>query len=151
VRFPVIVDKVGGAAMGLVAGVFAGGIVAIVAQYMPLRPSVAGYARYAVDNREVVVPGEATGGRSLNSETWDELKTSKPGQLDPGDKQTMMLLPMDDIVINTVSHLSDGGSLAWDQPLKQTHPDLVQELFAQRLGIQNRATRVALKDALESV
>jgi hypothetical protein len=151
VRFPVIVDKVGGGVMGLVAGVFAGGIVAIVAQYMPLHPSVAGYARYAVDNREVVVPGDATGGRSLNSETWDELKTTKPGQLDPGDKQTMMLIPMDDIIVNTVSHLSDGGSLAWDQPLKQAHPDFLQELFAQRLGVQGRATRVALKDAIGSV
>jgi hypothetical protein len=151
VRFPVIVDKVGGAAMGVVAGVFAGGIVAIVAQYMPLKPSVAGYARYAVDNRSVTIPPEGTGGRSLDSETWDELKTPKPGQLDPGDKQTMMLIPMDDIVVNTVGHLSDGGSLAWDKPLKEAHPDFLQELFAQRLGVQNRATRVALKDALQSV
>ena len=151
VRFPVIVDKVGGGVMGLVAGVFAGGIVAIVAQYLPLRPSVAGYARYAVDNRSVIIPPEASGSRSVDSETWDELKTTKPGQIEPGDKQTMMLLPMDDIVVNTVSHLSDGGSLAWDKPLKEAHPDFLQELFAQRLGIQNRATRVALKDAMQSV
>ena len=151
VRFPVIVDKVGGAVMGLVAGVFAGGIVSIVAQYMPLAPSVAGYARYSVDNRNVIVPPEGTGSRSLDSETWDELKTTKPGQLEQGDKQTMMLVPMDDVVVNTVSHLSDGGSLAWDKPLKEAHPDFLQELFAQRLGVQKRANRVALKDAMQSV
>src|SRR3954471_3381037 len=82
VRFPVIVDKVGGAAMGLIAGLFAGGIVAIVAQYMPLMPSVGGYARYAVDTRTVVVPSEATGRRSLDSEVWDKLKGEKPGQFE---------------------------------------------------------------------
>ena len=152
VRFPVIVDKVGGGVMGLIAGVFVGGIVAIVAQYMPLHPSVAGYARYAVDNRSVIVPPEGTGGRSLDSETWDELKTPKPGQFEQGDKQTMMLIPMDDVVVNTVSRLSArDGSLGWDAPLEQSHPDFLQELFAQRLGVQGRATRVALKDAVQSV
>jgi uncharacterized membrane protein len=150
VRFPVIVDKVGGAAMGLIAGLFAGGIVAIVAQYMPLMPSVGGYARYAVDTRSVVVPSEATGRRSLDSEVWDKLKGEKPGQFEPSDKQSM-ILPMDDLVVGTVNHLSDGGSLGWDKPLSQTHPDFLQELFAQRLGVQTKANRVATKDAVREV
>src|SRR5687767_11781931 len=47
VRLPLLMDKIGGAAMGLVAGVFAGGIILIVAQYLPLMPSVAGVARYS--------------------------------------------------------------------------------------------------------
>src|SRR3954452_20274396 len=147
VRFPVIVDKVGGASMGLIAGLFAGGIVAIVAQYMPLMPSVGGYARYAVDTRTVVVPSEATGRRSLDSEVWDKLKGEKPGQFEPSDKQSMVI-PMDDLVVGTVNHLSDGGSLGWDKPLSQTHPDFLQELFGQRLGVQTKANRVATKDAL---
>src|SRR5437762_6320062 len=50
VRVTPILDKVGGAAMGIVAGVFAAGIVALVAQYMPFMPSIAQYARYAVDD-----------------------------------------------------------------------------------------------------
>ena len=147
VRFPVIVDKVGGAAMGLIAGIFAGGIVAIVAQYMPLMPSVAGYSRYAVDTRTVVVPAEATGRRSLDSEEWDKLKGEKPGQFEPADRQSM-IIPMDDIVVGTVNHLSEGGSLAWDKPLSAAHPDFLQELFAQRLGVQTKANRVATKDAV---
>lgn len=150
VRFPVIVDKVGGGAMGLVAGLFAGGILAIIAQYLPLMPSVAGYARYAVDTRTVMVPPEATGSRSMDSEVWDKLKSEKPGQFDPADKQAM-ILPMDDMVVNTVSHLSDGGSLGWNRPLAATHPDFLQELFAQRLGIQTKATRVAAPSAVTSV
>src|SRR5688572_17522750 len=36
VRFPVLVDKIGGGAMGLIAGIFAAGILAIVAQYLPM-------------------------------------------------------------------------------------------------------------------
>lgn len=150
VRFPVLVDKVGGGAMGLVAGLFAGGILAIIAQYLPLMPSVAGYSRYAVETRTVVVPPEASGRSSLDSETWDQLKTAKPGQFDPADKQAM-ILPMDDIVVNTVSHLSDEGSLGWNRPLSATHPDFLQELFAQRLGIQTKATRVAAPSAMTSV
>jgi hypothetical protein len=150
VRFPVLVDKIGGGAMGLIAGLFAGGIVAIMAQYMPLMPSVAGYSRYAVDTHTVTVPSEATGGRALDSETWDKVKSEKPGQFDPGDRQSMVL-PMDDLVVNTVSRLSDGGSLGWDQPLAKSHPDFLQELFANRLGVQTKAPRVATKDAISSV
>ena len=150
VRFPVIVDKVGGAVMGLIAGVFAGGIVAIAAQYMPFMPNVAGYARYTVDDGMVVIPAEAVGRRAVDSEVWDRLKTESPGKLDKGDEQAMFL-PMDDIVVGTVSHLSDGGSLAWDRPLDSTHPNFLQELFAQRLGIQTGATRVAMPTAVTSV
>lgn len=151
VRFPVLVDKIGGAAMGLVAGVFAGGIMAIVAQYLPLMPSVGGYARYAVaDSRSVVVPPEATGRSATDSEVWDALKSEAPGRLDPQDKQAM-LLPMDDILVNTVSRLSDGGSLAGSRPLDSVHPNFLGELFAQRLGIQTGASRVATQAALGPV
>jgi hypothetical protein len=151
VRFPVTVDKVGGGAMGLVAGLFAGGIMAIVAQYLPLMPSVAGYARYATEGtRRVTVPPEATGRRAEDSETWDPLKSEKPGEFEAADKQAM-ILPMDDIVVNTVNHLSDGGSLGWDRPLTQVHPAFLDELFGQRLGIQPRANRVATAAALGTV
>jgi hypothetical protein len=152
-RFPVIIDKVGGAAMGLVAGVFAGGILAIVAQYLPMPPSVAGYTRYAtMGTREVTVPPEASrrGNRADVGETWDALKSETPGQFDSGDKQGL-ILPMDDVVVDTVKRLSDGGSLGWDRPLEDVHPDFLGEVFAQRLGIQPKATRIAVPDAVKSV
>ena len=151
VQFPTIVDKVGGAVMGLVAGVFAGGIMAIVAQYLPLMPSVAGYGRYATaESRSVIVPPEATGRSATDSEVWDALKSEAPGRLEAQDKQTM-LLPMDDIVVNTVSHLSDGGSLGGRRSLASVHPDFLAELFAQRLGIQTGATRVTTQAGLGPV
>lgn len=147
VRFPPIIDKVGAGAMGLVAGIFAGGIVAIVAQYMPLMPSVAGYARYAVQDREVTIPPLAEGGRALDSKTFDELKSDKISELDPADKQGL-LIPVDDIVVNTTYHLSDGGSLAGKVPMSEVHPAFLDEIFSQRLGIQTGGSRVATKDSV---
>src|SRR2546423_1117275 len=46
VRLPVIVDRIGGAAMGLIAGIFTAGIVALAAQALPFGPSIGGYSRY---------------------------------------------------------------------------------------------------------
>jgi hypothetical protein len=152
VRFPVLVDKIGGGAMGLIAGVFAAGILAIVAQYLPMAPAVAGYSRYATEStRSVTIPPEGAGGRrASNSETWDALKSEKPGAFEEGDKQAM-ILPMDDVVVNTVAHLSDGGSLGWNRPLKAVHPDFLGEMFGQRLGIQPKATRVMTAAGLGQV
>src|SRR5436190_1793245 len=39
IRMPAIVDKIGAGVMGLIAGIFAGGIVAIAAQSLPFGPS----------------------------------------------------------------------------------------------------------------
>ena len=151
-RFPVIVDKVGGAAMGLVAGVFAVGVIAIVAQYLPMAPAVGGYSRYVTEGtRSVTIPPEGAGGRrALNSETWDPLKSEKPGGFEEGDKQGIVL-PIDDVVVNTVARLSDGGSLGWNRPLTSVHPDFLQELFGQRLGIQAKASRVTTAAGLGPV
>src|SRR5687768_12573703 len=44
IRFPAIVDKIGGAITGLIAGVFAIGILAIAAQTLPFGPAVGDYA-----------------------------------------------------------------------------------------------------------
>ena len=149
VRFPVLVDKIGGGAMGLVAGVFAAGVVALTAQYMPLMPSIAGYARYTVDDREVTLPSIG-GARMTTSRMFDELKSQKPGQFDPADKAKMMV-PADDLLLQTVSHLSDGGSLSGKQKLTAIHPSLPDELFAQRLGVQTGSTRVVTNTGVTSV
>jgi hypothetical protein len=60
VRFPVLVDKVGASVMGLIAGIFALGVVTIAVQEMPFGPDIAGYHRYAVADRtlpQIKVPG----------------------------------------------------------------------------------------------
>ena len=47
-----------------------------------------------------------------------------------------MLLPVDDIVVAFTKHLSNGGALATDKPFESIHPDLIQEFYAQRVGIE---------------
>ena len=150
VRMPVLVDKIGAGVMGLIAGVFGAGMLALVWQYMPLMPSIAQYSRYATTTRETVVPPGATQQRAINSENQNELKSDKQGGFDPAERQKLVL-PADDVVVGTVAHLSDRGSLAGSQPLTRVHPDFIEELFAQRLGIQARAKRVVTADGITSV
>jgi len=142
VALPVMLNNVGGAAMGLIAGVFAAGVIAIAAEEMPFGPAVAGYGRYAmVGDRAIIIPQENA--RSLDSKTFDELKSDNAGSYDPADLQKMYL-PVDDILVGFVQRLSDGGALAGDQILSDIHPDLPEELFGQRLGIQIGANRIAM-------
>src|SRR5688500_4840937 len=61
IRLPVMVDRVGGAAMGVIAGIFTAGIVALAAQMLPFGPTVGGFARYAVEDRpEINVPASSS-------------------------------------------------------------------------------------------
>lgn len=143
-RLPVGVDKVGAAAMGLIAGIFATGIVAIAAQEFPFGPDIAGYTRFRVeDARPVVIPLP----QNLNGTVWDELSTTIPGQLgDKGESGAgVPIISVDDIVVKTVQALSNtDGALDNGNPLQQFHPNFLDELFAQRLGMETGAARVAL-------
>jgi hypothetical protein len=148
-RFPNIIDKVGGAVMGVVAGIFATGVVVLAAESMPFGPGIAGYSRYELSKDEAVtVP---TKGQQQDSFIYDEVPEYdaplKP--LDPA-KQTGLLIPVDDIVLATVQHLSDNGSLAGDRTLASIHPDYAQEMFGDRIGIQVGGNRSVLNiDTLE--
>ena len=53
VRYPVAFDKVGAAVMGLVAGFFASGIIAIAAQMLPFGATAVSHAAYEVEDAEV--------------------------------------------------------------------------------------------------
>jgi drug/metabolite transporter superfamily protein YnfA len=136
-RFPSTLDAVGGGVMGVIAGIYATGVFALAAQSLPFGPAVAGYSRYPLKGSQaVVVPGERT---SVDSYVYDELS---PDTFDPG-QENRLLIPVDDIVLATVQHLSDGGSLAGDRTLASIHPDYPQELFGQRLGVQVGAKHTA--------
>jgi hypothetical protein len=148
-RFPNLVDKIGGAVMGVVAGIFATGVVVLAAESMPFGPGIAGYSRYELSKDEsVVVP---TRGQMQDSFIYNEVPEYdaplKP--LDPA-KQTGLIIPVDDIVLETVQHLSDNGSLAGDRTLASIHPDYAQEMFGDRIGIQVGGNRSVLNiDTLE--
>jgi hypothetical protein len=144
-RLPVLADKIGAAVAGLFAGMFAVGIFAIAAQALPFGPSVAGYARYAlVDKAEVRVPGAR---QTMDSYTYDALKNAP---IDPADRSGL-IIPVDDMVVGLTRKLSDGGSLAGPNSFSAIHPDFLDELFFQRLGVQTGAKRVAYNLAEKQV
>src|SRR5688500_2139412 len=82
VRFPLYVDRVGGAVMGIIAGIFATGILAIAAQALPFTAG-APYTRYALDDdRDVAV--QTSGSRQAEDAfVKAQLDEAQPGQLNP--------------------------------------------------------------------
>jgi hypothetical protein len=132
IRFPVLLDKIGSGVLGLIAGIFATGVLAIAAQSLPFDPIIGGYARQTMttDPRNVVVQ---TGGRGSDSSVGDQLVGDYLG--DPAQMQHLWL-HQDDIVLGLARQLSDtGGSLANGAALAAAHPDYPTELFGQRMGI----------------
>jgi hypothetical protein len=147
-RLPLLVDRIGAAVMGLVAGVFAMGIITIAAQEFPFGPTFMGYSRYSVDDdhdENMQMPGRQ---QSKTYHVYDELKSDEPGVFDDSMKHTLYV---DDLVVNTTAYLSNGGSLAGDQALTRIHPDFLTELFGQRLGIEPGARNVAMNNASKGV
>jgi hypothetical protein len=137
VRFPVLVDKIGSAVMGLVAGVFAVGIVVLAAHTLPFGPSIMGYSRFPMNF-------DASAHLHLGGNTvtanFDQLDTERFLENQP----EKLLVPVDDLVVSFAEHVtSPGGPLASGTPLTEVHPDYLQELFAQRIGLQPAASRVA--------
>jgi hypothetical protein len=143
VRTPATLDKVASAAMGLVAGTYAVGIFVIALQMLPYGPTISffGYARFpVVATRAVYVHGSGYAS-DLDAVVNDQMVDAT---LDPEKETQRLWLPVDDLVLNTVGHLSDGGSLAGARTLASVHPDWLGELFGERLGEQTGNRRNAL-------
>jgi hypothetical protein len=137
IRMPHIADGIGGAIGGLVAGIFGVGIVMIAFQSMPFGPSIGGYSRYElVEHRDVTISPE--GQRQVNRVVYDEMKGKELSK-----EQQGLILPVDDIVLGFAKRLSNGGALAGERPFESVHPDLLQEMFGQRMGIEVAAKHTA--------
>ncbi len=54
-------------------------------------------------------------------------------------------------MVKTVAHVSNGGSLEGRQPLVAFHPDFLQELFGQRLGIEPGGKDIAMNNPAKHV
>ena len=129
IRVPVLVDKIGAAVMGFVAGAFALGTMVIAAQMLPFGPSIAGYSRYTInDTRSAIVPDERQDVDALVREQ------TEADRLNPDEAQHL-LLPVDDWVLNFVAYTS-AGSMSSSQKLTDVHPHLLTEYFGQRLGVE---------------
>lgn len=141
VRVPAALDKGGAAVMGIIAAVFATGIMAIAAQELPFTIAIGGFSRYDVqDDRQVVVPL----GRSLDRTEYAELSYGTPGKFgDDGAGHGVPILPVDNIVMGTVQMLST-GSLSAGKPLDEIHPNYLDELYGDRMGIEPGGNHVAM-------
>jgi hypothetical protein len=136
-RFPALPDHIGGGVMGVIVGIFATGIFVLAGESLPYGPSFGGYSRYPLKGSEnVVIPTER---QQVDTVMYDAMSGS---DFDPAQEKGL-LIPVDDIVLGLVQHLSDNGSLAGDRTLASIHPDYPQELFGQRIGIQVGAKHTA--------
>lgn len=151
VNFGVLPDKVGAGVMGLFAGMFTAGVIAIAAQALPFGPVMGGYSRWEASTNQLQlnrVPDWARVGRNdITSNLYfnDELKEPT---LDPA-KVSGLLLPVDDFVLSFTSMVS-AGSLSGDTEWKSVHPSYTNELFAQRLGLQPGAKKTAFEQNKQS-
>jgi hypothetical protein len=139
VRVPAIVDKVGGGIMGFIVGCLAVGLLAVAAQLLPFGPSIGGYARYRVKDPSQVVVKE-TEGSQKDRTVYDEFAERT---FDADTPHQGMILPVDDMVVGFVSVSSNGGSTAGGQPFAKIHPDYLQEIYGNRIGIEQGARRTA--------
>src|SRR5688500_1981235 len=114
VRVPAIVDKVGGGVMGVIAGVFAVGLVAIAAQQMPFGPSIAGFSRYEADDETSVYTPGGAGGRRVDAYIYDQMTRPRFEE----EARQSLLLPVDGVVVSAVEHLSDRGARSAGKPPK---------------------------------
>ncbi|HWB53365.1 MAG TPA: CvpA family protein [Tepidisphaeraceae bacterium] len=139
VRLPVLADKVGAGVFGVIAGIVTAGIIAIAAQMLPFGPVIAGYGRFeTVASRHVILSEGMR--QAQDMEIHDELKNGFDT-----DSQRKLILPVDDWVMNFVSYLSEpSGALAGERTVTSIHPDWLNELFADRLGVEVGGKRVAM-------
>jgi len=142
IRFPLMMDKIGAGAFGVVAGVFATGIVALAAESMPFGPSFGGYSRQALQDRaNVTILNAGNNGRSADSAISEELASDAAFQSIP--VQTLWL-HQNDLVLSLASQISAGGALSNGTPLATVHPDYELEMFGQRLGNPGGTRKLAV-------
>jgi hypothetical protein len=130
VRVPFIVDKVGAAVMGIIAGLMSTGILAVATDALPFGVTIGMYSRFDIADKNGMYMGRM--GQMQDTDLHDVITADK---LDP-DSATHLWVRQDDLVVALESRVSGAGSLGTDQPFTSVHPDLVDELYEQRLGIQ---------------
>lgn len=146
VNFGSLPDKIGAGVMGLFAGLFTAGVVAIAAQTLPFGPVMGGYAKWEASTNRIqlnAIPMWARVGRSDITDFLYANDELKDPYLDPS-KVSGLILPVDDFVLSFTSMVS-AGSLSGDTQWRTINPAYTEQLFAQRLGIQPGAKITAFE------
>ncbi len=138
VRLPFIVEKVGAAVMGIIAGLLSTGVVAVAAEALPFGTTIGMYSRFDTADKTGQFMGRM--GQMQDISLQDVVTVDK---LDP-DNADHLWFRQDDLVVGLESKVTGQGSLGTDQSFTAVHPDLLDELYGQRLGIQTGARHTAL-------
>ena len=143
VRFPLLMDKIGAGVMGVFAGLFSSGVMAIAAQTLPFGPGFGGYNRQDLQDRPNVTlsPDALASNRtsSIDSFVTDELVGSNLGD---ANHINHLWLHQDELVLALTRQFgATGSALSNGQSIDQAYPDLLTELFGQRLGSPVSAKR----------
>ena len=131
-KFTMLVDRIGSAVMGLMAGLIMAGMVALGFQLLPIPSKFLGYDRFP-DIERLSQPGAVA-----NTSDFENRLGSEKG-----------LFPFaDGLVFSLVKHASNYG-FAGSTPLSRFHPDLPRELYLNRLLLnQESASRIEAYQAL---
>lgn len=126
-------DHVLGAAFGFAIGVVTVGTGLLAAQMLPLPASLLGYQRVQLVRADT---GEPLG---------EDLHRLAPS--DVRIERSNLWLNPDGVAFRTAAALS-AFTLSGQRPLRSIHPDLPEELFWQRAGVQPESRHVVDPDAL---
>ncbi|HEX4053546.1 MAG TPA: CvpA family protein [Tepidisphaeraceae bacterium] len=138
VRVPFIMDKVGAAVMGIFAGLLSTGVVAVATDALPFGPTIGMYSRFDTVDKTGEYMGRSG---QMQDTTLNDVVTADT--LDP-DAANHVWLRQDDLVVGLENRVTGNGSLASDQSFAAVHPDLLDEFYGQRLGIQTGANHTAV-------
>ncbi|MGD0462893.1 MAG: CvpA family protein [Tepidisphaeraceae bacterium] len=138
IRMPFIVEKVGAAVMGILAGLLSTGVLAVAADALPFGTTVAMYSRFDTADKTGQYMGRF--GQMQDTVLNDVVTADK---LDP-ESADHLWFRQDDLVVGLENKVAGQGSLGTDQSFTAVHPDLLDELYAQRLGIQTGARHSAV-------
>ncbi len=157
VRYPVALDKIGAAVMGLIAGIFTTGIIALTAQQLPFGPDIAMYERFSNEDLEIAarvrlsrvynIDSRDSGGDLL---TYSDVVTAPVlGANDETGGANDLWVPTDSWLVSLVNKLSSAdGSLSGNSPISSVYPEgadgYKNALFARRIGLQRSASQVAM-------
>lgn len=145
VRYPVLVDKIGAGAAGVITGLFSTGILAVAAQTLPFGASIGGFTRQDTGpDRPVAISGDEAGKNySVDAVVSDEIMGSKLG-----DSVHGLWFNQDGIVVQATQGLSEAGSVLDNgHPLEDVHPAYLNELFGQRMGLDPSSKHTATDGA----
>ncbi len=146
IRLPLWVDRGFAVGFGLIAAIFGVGVFAVGAQLLPFGAAIGMHARYDINDRPVVIPRAYL--TSARNDADAEVRDQLVKEVFEPSAANSPWIPVDDWALGIVS-IASQGAFAGNHSFADTHPDLLTETFANRLGADQAGRRVAVNTATE--